>query len=271
MPVQHDLTPKLGPVVTLTFPEPRQGPSVFVIAGHKTGSVLLNNIIRDLARLVPMPTVAVEAEFFRLGIGIESWPDEVFDILDCDGLIFHSFRELQRLPEIKSFGRARKIFMVRDPRDIAVSFYYSMAASHVVPENGALRDQILTRRDAANTLSIDGFIQAGHVDYFLRNVESFADFLIAPNTTFYRYEDVIFEKPGWVQQIALDLGLDVAKGKTDWIAKQHDKRPEQENPGAHIRAVTPGQFRQKLSGQTIRYIETNFPRFFLEMGYREEG
>ena len=267
MPVTHDILLESGETVKITFPEPRQGMSTFVIAGHKTGSVLLNNIIRDFARLTPLPTVAVEEDIWRQGVSIRNWPQQIFDLMDQEGYIFHSFRDLQRLPEIKSFDRACKIFMVRDPRDVAVSYFFSMAKSHTLPAAGQVRDEILKIRELANELTVDEFVQSGKANHALANIQRFADFLGQDNAVFYRYEDIIFEKAAWVRQIASDLKIEITEDDVHKIAKRHDIRPEKEDPSAHIRSVSPGDYKNKLAPESVRYIEKTFPRFFSDLKY----
>ena len=116
-------------------------------------------------------------------------------------------------------------------------------------------------------MDIDTFIQAGKAGPILRNTEGFAAFWNAQNCIFYRYEDVIFNKRNWVAQITGHLETGMSQEQCDRIADRHDLRPENENPDAHVRNVTPGNYREKLSSDSIRFIEKNHPGFFDIMGY----
>ena len=136
---------------------------------------------------------------------------------------FYSFRWLQKLPQLNSFQNARKIFMIRDPRDIAVSYYHSMAKSHVLPQSGASRDAILKMRGELETIDIDGFIQSDKAGPILRNIQNFAPYLNDPNSVFYRYEEIIFEKRNWVERVARDIGAVITREQAEKIASKSSR------------------------------------------------
>jgi len=257
-----------GKTFHLESPVPRAGGSIFVVAGHKTGSTLLENIIKDISGKSGLPCIPVESGVWNQGISLNEWPQDLYRLLEKDGLVFHSFRWLQKLPGLASFPAARKIFMIRDPRDVAVSYYYSMAKSHQLPPSGKSRDAILALRSNLEMVDIDEFVQSDRAGPVLRNIQNFAAYLDDPASTFYRYEEVIFNKREWVRQIARDLSVELSDGDADAIADLRDIRPTQENVSAHIRQVTPGGYRSKLSEDSIRFIETKYPVFFTRYGYR---
>ncbi|MBV7397357.1 sulfotransferase domain-containing protein [Mameliella sediminis] len=253
---------------TLEIPEPRQAESVFVVAGHKTGSVLLTKIIADIAAETGLPAVPVEGDVWRQGLSLSDWPAELYAFLEEPGYVFYSFRWLQKLPEVAAFEKARKLFMIRDPRDVAVSYYFSMAKSHGLPKAGKSRESISKLREETSAMDIDSFVQEGKANPILRNIARFANYLDRDDSLFFRYEDVIFDKRNWVAQIARELSVDLSQEICDRIADKHDLRPEKEDPNAHVRSVTPGGYVDKLSPESIAYIHETFPVFFDRFGYR---
>jgi len=256
-----------GKTATLDIPTPWEKQSIFIVAGHKTGSTLLTNIIADISRIIEVPSIPVELGVWRQGFSIEDWPDELYEFLENDGYVFYSFRALQKLPQLESFEKATMLFLVRDPRDIAVSYYFSMAKSHSLPKKGKSREALLKRREQAEKLTIDEFIQSGKANQILDNIQRFGDYLNDETSIFYKYEDVIFEKRKWVAHIAKDLGVELPSLTDEKIADKHDIFPTEENPNAHIRQVIPGGYREKLSEETIDFIYQNFPVFFEKFGY----
>ena len=259
---------KNGRKLILNTPPAGNRESVYVIAGHKTGSVLLTNIVRDLAESAGVPAIAVETEIWREGFGVGDWPDELFDFLSNSGYIYYSFRWLQRLPQITGFMSRKKIFMIRDPRDIAVSYYFSMARSHGLPKKGKSRELISGLREDANRMGIDEFVQEGKAGPILRNIQRFSDYLDDEFSTFYTYEDVIFSKREWVEQIASDINCNVPTETINEIADRYDVIPQKEAPDKHIRRVVPGGYKEKLSAESVQYIRENYPVFFKDFGYK---
>ncbi|MFN4128819.1 MAG: sulfotransferase domain-containing protein [Paracoccaceae bacterium] len=253
---------------TLEIPEPRQASSVFVVAGHKTGSVLLTKIIADIAAETGLPAVPVEGDVWRQGLSIKDWTPELYAFLEEPGYVFYSFRWLQKLPEVAAFDRGRKLFLVRDPRDVAVSYYYSMAKSHGLPKAGRSRESISKLREETSAMDIDSFVQGGKADPILRNIARFAPYLDRDDSLFFHYEDVIFNKRAWVTQIVGELAVDLSTEACNRIADKHDLRPKKEDPNAHVRRVTPGGYVDKLSPDSIAYIRETHPVFFDRFGYR---
>lgn len=235
--------------------------------GHKTGSVLLTKIIDEIAEEAGLPAIPVEGSVWRQGFSIKDWPAELYDFLNEAGYIFYSFRWLQKLPEVPAFTNCKKLFMVRDPRDIAVSYYFSMAKSHGLPKTGKSREAIAFLRREAESMDIDEFIQTGKAGPVLRNIERFADYHSDEQSVFYRYEDVIFKKRDWVRRIAFEIGAEVTADSADTIADRNDFRPEKEDPSAHIRSVNPGGYLEKISKESADYIKENHPVFFDVYGY----
>jgi len=256
-----------GNKAIIDVPEPRDGSSIFVVAGHKTGSVLLSKIIDDISIATGLPSIAVESSVWSQGFSIKDWPCELYEFLEDDGYVFHSFRWLQKLPELDKFNSSKKVFMIRDPRDIVVSYYYSMRKSHTLPEKGKSRESIIEFRKETESIDVDIFVQSGMAGPILRNIQRFSDFYDREDAVFYKYEEIIFDKRNWVMKIANDLSVELSREQADLIADKHDLMPVKEDPNAHVRSVKPGGYLKKLSKESINYIHKNYPIFFEKFGY----
>jgi len=255
-------------VVEVDVPPPGPSPSIFVVAGHKSGSTLITNILKDIVAETGFPAIPVEAEVWRQGFSVPDWPKELYDLLNEPGYLFYSFRWLQKLPTVPAFATAKKIFLVRDPRDVAVSYYFSMAKAHPIPKAAGPDHGILELRKATDEMDIDEFIQNGKANDILKNVEKYATFFKHSNSLFFRYEDVIFKKCEWISRLSKEIGVDLSEDVMDKISDRHDFFPSKENPNEHIRNVTPGDYKNKLSSDSIAFIEKNHPTFFNVFEYK---
>ena len=245
-----------GQTAEMDLPAPAQNrDSVFIFALHKSGSVLLDNIIQDLCKSAHVPTVSIDVFCFNKGLPIERvTPGSVAALLNSSGYCFSGFRGVHPCLAQVDLAQRRKVVLVRDPRDILTSFYFSMAKSHAIPKDGEMRDRMMAIREQANLTPIDAYVLSPQVDFIAKNFRRFID-LEGETTKVYRYEDVIFDKANWVKSIAQWLSLDVGGAEAERIARKYDIRPDDENPERHVRQVTPGNYKKHLAARDNPNVE----------------
>jgi hypothetical protein len=77
-------------------------------------------------------------------------------------------------------------------------------------------------------------------------------------TRVYRYEDVIFKKMEWLEDMLLYLDIEVSISNITEIANRYDIRPDIENPHKHIRQIVPGNYKTHLTPATINELNRIF-------------
>ena len=88
--------------------------SVFVFALHKAGSVLLDNIVRDLCGAVKVPTVSLDLFCFNKGLPIEHVAAESVEALfNTPGYCFSGFRGVHPCLAGVDLSRHGKVVLVR--------------------------------------------------------------------------------------------------------------------------------------------------------------
>ncbi len=238
----------------------RRAETVYVIAPPKSGSVLLNNLIKALCDHGRLPYFDFEPQLFNQGIQIFDVPIETMRLLEKPGTINIGFRTPYLLQFIRRYRSSKKIFLIRDPRDMVVSFYYSMSQSHALPAAQPGREELFKTREEASAETIDEFVSSGKADNvvhamrgMIRHISEF------PNAIVFRYEEIIFAKRDWISNLAKIIGLnDVPDSLMQTLLSRFDIIPDKERPDQHIRQVTPGNFRSHLSPSTIQHIEEKF-------------
>ncbi len=258
-----------GRYVEVQVPPPAPDwPSVFVFALHKAGSVLLDNIVIDLCAAAGLPNVSIDSLCFNYNIPVEQLtPASAAELMNRPGYCFRGFRGVHPFLQSVDLASRRKIVLVRDPRDILTSYYFSMAKSHPLPSApGAVRDTLVTMRDAAAQTSIDEYVTSPLVKFIELNYRAFIA-LDGENTRTYRYEDVIFNKRDWVADIAGWLSIELSAEEIDRIAAKHDVRPEDENPDRHIRQVTPGNYKKHLKPETMTILNHQYMEILIRFDY----
>lgn len=243
-------------------------PSALVFAMPKSGSVLLDGIMRQLSAHVGVTYVSIMQEYFTIGLPDANMPAETANIFLPHGYCYGGFRYFPRRFDIPILSQTHPVLLVRDPRDMVVSHYYSMRDSH--PEPGKVLKSVnasMSMRDLARALDIDEYVKHA-AQTFRTFLSNYRTILCADhNVRVYRYEDVIYAKADWVADLAAHFDWKVPRKITDQIAAQHDVIPTEEVETQHIRQVHPGNYRKKLQPETIAWLNDFFKDDMAFFGY----
>jgi Sulfotransferase domain len=233
--------------------------STLVFALPKAGSVLLDKIMRQLAAHEGLTYVSIMQEFFNQGLPSAAIPPQTSELFLEHGYVYGGFRNFPTEFEIPILNAADKILLVRDPRDMLVSHYYSMRDSH--PEPGRRADSkngspsAMAPRAMARSSTVDEYVLniAPHYRTYLRN---YFPICKMPNTKLYKYEDIIYDKVSWIEDISAYLGFSVPRSVVIEIADKYDTIPRRENQAKHVRQVHPGNYLRKLKPETIQQLSS---------------
>lgn len=267
------LTTFSGRPYEIVFQPPARTETFYCVALHKSGSVLFDNIVKGLCAAAGQSCLDVEGQLFRQGLNFGHCDHLLLDFCGRPGFVYSGFRGLWQLLLLRRFRESLKLMLVRDPRDIAVSFYHSMAKSHTLPADGPVRDAIMGMRNQAQAGGPSDYVLKGGVDGVFSNFNQFAN--VSRNKAtgewkVYRYEDVVYRKLDWAKEIAGLLRLDLPEEAIATVAAKEDVFPETEDPTKHIRRVHPGGFRDSLTPQAIGYIERRCAAAMEVFGYPKE-
>jgi hypothetical protein len=236
-------------------PPGRMEDTCFILGIRKCGSSLLNSLCADLAGMNGRHFLDIAGRFFQSDVPERSWRNDPASLaLLVAGQVHGGFRAMPLIfASDPIFLEARKILMVRDPRDALVSEYFSNAYSHALPEirgAGATQDLLTLRRDAVSAaLEATVLHRAAALN---QTYMEYAGILADPCLKLFRYEDVILAKRQWVHDIAAHFGwAPPDAGTLTAMMGWADVIPAEEKPGRFIRKVVSGDHRAKLSPAII--------------------
>ncbi|HDL08745.1 MAG TPA: hypothetical protein ENG35_08420, partial [Desulfobacteraceae bacterium] len=147
--------------------------------------------------------------------------------------------------------------LVRDPRDMLVSYYFSMRYSHVVPKLVEGDHSLAKQRAALKKTTVDQAV-FNTAQAYRKYFQDYMEHLPAATTRVYRYEDIVFKKKEWIEDMLDFLRLKLRNQEIEAIAAKYDIRPEKEDPRKHIRQVIPGNYKFHLSRATIDKLNEVF-------------
>lgn len=254
----------------LTFPAPGQEDirSVIAFGLYKSGSTLVESVLKQLSQEVGITQFNPDAELWNKGIQIIDSPKNLGEQFSQAGYCFGVFRQVYRPYEIQILRTNRSLIQIRDPRDILVSHYFSVSRSHPrPPKTGRASNTFDTMREQALGRSIDEHALEFQqwVWCLYRDAEPL---LLNPLCRVFRYEDIIFDKVQWIHDLTKHFQWNNLSSEfMESVAKANDIRPEIEQPNAHIRSVTPGDHKNKLKPKTIAQLNETFADILERFSY----
>jgi hypothetical protein len=243
--------------------------SLFAFSLHKAGSTLLYNMLRDLAPYVGLPYVSLEDQLFSEGIGYDELPINAGEIFSGTGCIYGGFRFYNSGYSIPNISERKKILLVRHPLDILVSLYFSLTKSHGLP-GGGLTSAFVEKKNNALKLGAEQFALQRSMT-ILSLYLSYQPILADKNLVIFRYEDIIYDKVGFLREICTHFGLCPPQNVIDEIAARYDIIPANDSPDQHVRQVHPNNYRKHLSPDVIEFLTEYFSPVLQAFGYKTSG
>lgn len=161
-----------------------------------------------------------------------------------------------------------KILLVRDPRDMLVSNFYSLKFSHPFPSGGTAQFFAMLNMELSYAkLSIDECCIA-NVGIYRSIYDSYHELLDNESVRIIKYEDIVFEKLKFARDLCGLFSLNIKPDRLAEIVSVLDIRRETELPSEHIRQVAPGDHRRKLKTSTIEFLNIAFQDFMQRFGYQ---
>jgi hypothetical protein len=255
-------------VASFSLDERPNANTYFVLGVRKSGSSILNSIVEALAKFNDVPFVDVAGRLFEAGILVRDWQrDPELRAVLRQGHVYGGFRNCPLcFLGFFAFTGARKVLLVRDPRDALVSEYFSNAYSHSIPPAGESKEKMLASRVEAQAATIDDYV-LGMTGQMRRALDEYRPVKKDPLCRVFRYEDVIFEKGRLMSDICDFFGWTITDEQKRLILGWADVIPAQEDPTRFIRRVTPGDHLEKLAPATIARLNEIFRNELVEYGY----
>jgi hypothetical protein len=234
---------------------------------HKCASTYVRKALRYVAEqhldLVPVNLAA----YFHNTTAVDTYAEiqaRAGTVFRPKGYLYAPLRHPINVPQVEDY---RIVVMLRDPRDVLTSLYYSLAVSHGLPGNRERKEDFLEMRADIRNLDIDSFVRE-YLPLYQARYEGFLRLTQDHDCTFLRYEDMIADFVPWAQQLGTGLGVKLSGPDISHLERLGGfDRPVEENVSKHIRQRTPGDHTRKLQPATIAFLNEQLGPVLEGFGY----
>ncbi len=171
------------------------------------------------------------------------------------------------LEGVSDFGEYYAVLVLRDPRDILTSDYYSIAYSHHPPGKDKI-DEFMVKRKFARQADVDEYA-IFNCQRVKTTFENYLEFYKKnPNVHLAKYETMIQDFESWLDGILNNCKLKISDSlKRKLIDEAVASSKPKENVSKHRRQVTPGDHKRKLSTETIDYLNSSLANVLVGFDY----
>jgi len=229
--------------------------SIVFFTMHKTASCYVGDVIKKIAWSDGLLALDFTAYFFDLIKESEGLNRIAKDksIFVQNGCFFGPFRRFYE-PFRDNIDKYDIILMLRDPRDVLVSQYYSFSFKHRFPIVASYKElkKEKEKRKLIADMGVDNYVlhclDSGSLDIY----REYADVLLGrDNVLFLRYEDMYDNFDLWLSSISDFFDFSDESVLED-IKKRHNEKRFDLRRGA--KQVLKGDYKEKLRGDTIKKL-----------------
>jgi len=239
--------------------------SIVLFTTHKAASTFLATVLRKIADYQNLVSIDFDSYFSTINsrkykkFKEEKWMQKAFH---ANGYFYGATRKFRKIRHLEKY----KVLMVlRDPRDVLTSNYYSAKFSHPILNFKGQR-----QREKLHQTTIDKFVR-DKASFFKPIYQEYIQVLDQyPHIFFSRYEDIIGDFSKWLEQLMDYLEIEdetlLQKLQTDLKSSGNKK----EDQYSHRRRVTPGDHKEKLQPETIAYLDKYFQEQLSFLNYTHQ-
>ena len=234
--------------------------SILYFTAHKCASTFMSETIEKLSASSQMVPIRF-SNYFPNADEDKIFEDKKFleRAFKSKGYYYGAFRKFHKIPNLDDYFI---LLIVRDPRDILTSLYFSTAFNHPisVPIN-------IKNRKKALTQTIDEYVleHAPRLDFELQ--EYINILLPKPNVIFLKYEDMITKFADWLPQLAKNIGMGEDVDLINQIISKAKFSVEKEDKNSFVRNIKAGDHLEKLKPETRKQLDAIFADTLKKFNY----
>jgi hypothetical protein len=225
--------------------------SIIFFSVHKSASTFIKNTIIKLVGSKNITSLKLSGYLSRKKQELYyNNPAFMKNVLQKHGYFYGAFRSFYPFPDIDKF---KIILVLRDPRDVLTSFYFSTLYNHPLSSKDLHDD----RKKYANYTIDDYVLELAPA--MQKNYKAYCENLLNKhNVLFLKYEDMITNFKPWLKKLNTFIGVGDNKEQIEQIVQSTSFKVDKEDPKSFIRNVKAGDHLRKLKPETIEKLNEIF-------------
>jgi len=237
--------------------------SILLFTTEKCASTYTTKILGRLATAHDLFTADVEAYFSVKSIDANHYFSERahrLAVFQPTGRYLGPLRNYYPIEDIETY---LKVLVLRDPRDVLTSFYYSKLHSHIV-----ISEDFYRERQKYKDYDIDRFV-IEYLPIVKHRYQTYCDQLLGTdNLIILPYELLVSDFDAWLDRLLtfLDLGDSDPHLISELKANEKNTVADGEKT-SHIRNKTPGDYKRKLKPETQAHLTQELQSILKNLDY----
>ena len=236
--------------------------SIIHFSHNKSASMHVKRILAEIANYNGMTTVNLSDYSFNSNlpyIGSEGADSKELmrNIFKSKGYLYSAFGSPQ--PKIDDIDDFKVIYMMRDPRDILVSDYYSKRDVHLLPPktNETGSKKFKEYRKEMQTTDINDFV-IDQSDYVFNKFYSYKEFMNSINgkKLITKFELMVDDYENWLYQLVSFTELNIPPGLIDRLLSENENKKIGNTN--YVRSGKSGDYKSELKKETIDLLNNKF-------------
>ena len=239
--------------------------SVAIVSLHKCATTLITReIVKKSTRYIPISYHSyVYNNDFDVDLTIRE-TGYLYGIIRLSDPRSPVHRITTSLLHHENFKKLKLLFLIRDPRDLLVSMYYSLGFSHGFSSNPVIRKSQRAYRAKIQDMTIDEYALESAATLQKKFDEISRLMTICDNHILLKYEDMVHSFDYFYEQIDDLLGLD---SKVRQRLFKQSRPNDVENIESHKRSGKTNDYTRKLKPETIEQINLSLSKALKEFDY----
>jgi len=237
--------------------------SVVYFGHNRCATRVTHRVFEALCRDEGRPVIDLETYFARTDgskMALVEDPEFLGRHFHPEGFYYGPHYRYRPIPGLERF----KVFlMLRDPRDVITSRYYSQGFAHTLMDEAGLK-----RRQEVQAMTVDEFVRE-RAHEVRQYYQAYIDNLYGkPYVLYISYEEMIADFPKFLDRVIAHFGLRPSRAAVERAIEAADFKVTKEDIYSHKRSVKPGSHLRKLQPETVRFVNEAYREVLAALGYK---